>query len=294
MATATREGTAGAYGALLDQLRGVRWPARRATAGGVAGAHHSRMRGTSAEFTEYRPYRQGDDTRRLDWKLLARSDRAYIRLSTDRSVLGTVLLVDASASMDFPPGPRSKWAYARQLAVGLASAAHADGDPVGLAIPAAPNARVLAPRTRRGVVSEIGRTLDATVAAGSAPMAPAFAAVGGVARIAIVSDLLGDAGDLLRLAREHAVTGGEVHVAHVVAPEEVDPPARALLAADPEDALVRRPLTADNRAGYVAAFAEWLAGTAREWRAAGAYYSMVTSDEPPDRAVRRLVSPARA
>ena len=294
MATATREGTAGTYGTLLDQLRGVRWPARRATAGGVPGAHHSRMRGVSAEFTEYRPYRQGDDPRRLDWKLLARSDRAYIRLSTDRSVLGTAILVDASASMDYPQGERSKWAYARQLAVGLAAVAHSDGDPVGLVVPDERATRVLAPRTRRGVVSEIGRTLDSVTPRGSAPLAPAFATARAVARVAIVSDLLGDLEELLRVARELAVTGGEVHVAHVVAPEEIDPPARALLAADPEDPLVRRPLTADSRAEYVAAFAEWREATARAWRAAGAFYTQVTTDEPADRAVRRLVSPARA
>ena len=293
MAT-TAAATPGAYGALLDQLRGVRWPARRATPGGVPGAHHSRMRGVSAEFTEYRPYRQGDDPRRLDWKLLARSDRAYIRLSTDRSVLGTVLLVDASASMDFPRGERSKWWYARQLAVGLAAVAHSDGDPVGLVVPAERASRVLAPRTRRGVVSEIGRTLDAIAATGSAPLAPAFATARTVGRVAIVTDLLGDADELLRVAREHAVTGGEVHVAHVVAPEELDPPARPLLAADPEDALVRRPLTVESRAAYVAAFAEWRDATVRAWRAAGAFYTQVTTDEPPDRAVRRLVSPARA
>ena len=69
---------------MLDALRGVRWPARRPVAAGLPGAHRSRQRGTSGEFTEYRLYRQGDDPRRLDWKLLARSDRAFVRLTDDR------------------------------------------------------------------------------------------------------------------------------------------------------------------------------------------------------------------
>jgi len=73
------------YGALLDAVRGVHWQARRAVTGALAGTHHSKQRGTSAEFTEYRFYRQGDDPRRIDWRLLARSDRAYIRLATDRA-----------------------------------------------------------------------------------------------------------------------------------------------------------------------------------------------------------------
>ena len=66
----------------------------------IAGTHHSKQRGTSAEFTEYRLYRQGDDPRRIDWRLLARSDRAYIRLATDRAIMelnffGTVALTKA-------------------------------------------------------------------------------------------------------------------------------------------------------------------------------------------------------
>ena len=76
------------YGPLLDALRGVRWPARRAVAAAPAGAHRSKQRGTAGEFTEYRLYRQGDDPRALDWKLLARSDRAFVRLSDDRALLG--------------------------------------------------------------------------------------------------------------------------------------------------------------------------------------------------------------
>src|SRR6476620_10338881 len=97
------------YAALLDSVRGIRWPARAAVRGGIPGAHTSRMRGSSAEFTEYRPYRQGDDLRRIDWKLCARSNRAYIRVSNDRAILPTTVVLDASASMAFPVETLGKW-----------------------------------------------------------------------------------------------------------------------------------------------------------------------------------------
>src|SRR6266851_3149666 len=74
---------------VIDAMRGVRWMARRPVLVGAPGAHRSRRRGTAVEFTEYRPYRQGDDPRRLDWKLLARTDRAYLRLTDDQAVLPT-------------------------------------------------------------------------------------------------------------------------------------------------------------------------------------------------------------
>ena len=102
------------YATLLDAVRGIRWPARTAVRGGIPGSHTSRLRGISAEFTEYRPYRQGDDTRRIDWKLFARSDRAYIRLSNDRAILPTMIVLDASASMAFPVATNGKWMLSRR------------------------------------------------------------------------------------------------------------------------------------------------------------------------------------
>src|SRR3982751_4217636 len=108
------------------------------------------MLGGSAEFTEYRAYRQGDEVRRIDWKLLARSNRAYIRLSNDRTVLTTMLLVDASGSLAYPSASLEKWHYTRHLAIGLAAAAHRGGDPVGLIAVTSDGLRRLPPRTRRG------------------------------------------------------------------------------------------------------------------------------------------------
>ena len=96
-------------GSLLDAIRGVKWPALRAVSGALPGAHHSRLRGSRPELSEYRVYRQGDDPKRIDWRLLARSDRAYIRLAEDRSIVSTLIVVDATASMAFPPRSFGKW-----------------------------------------------------------------------------------------------------------------------------------------------------------------------------------------
>jgi uncharacterized protein (DUF58 family) len=279
------------YGALLDAVRGVHWPARGVVAGNVAGTHQSRQRGTSAEFTEYRLYRQGDDPRRLDWRLLARSDRAYIRLATDRAHLATMLVVDASASMAFPAASHAKWRHARELAVGLAAVAHGDGDPVGVAVGG--NAtRMLSPRTRRGVVSEIARVVDGAAPTGAAPLAPIVAPLR-AGRIAIITDLLGDATELLAAARLHAAAGREVHVVHVIAREELEPPHRAMLAADPERPGVQRLLIDADRGRYREAFSDWRADLARQWRAAGAVYVESVTDEDPARVVRRVAGSAR-
>ena len=278
--------TTGPYGPLLDAVRGVRWPAARRIAGATLGAHPSTLRGNSSEFSEFRNYRQGDDPRRVDWRLLARSDRAYVRLTTDRATLRTAIIVDASASMAFPSATLEKWARAREIAIGLAAVAHADGDPVGLTI-AAPRPTTLAPRARRSVLVEMIGALDATVPAGAEPLAPHLAAARAT-RVALVTDLLGDADAVLAGVRLRIAAGGEVLVVHVVAPDEIEPPAGALLAVDPEDATVRRTLDGAARAAYRRAFMEWLDGTAAVFRAAGARYLRASSSEPAAQFIRRL------
>src|SRR5689334_5694837 len=123
--------------ALLEEIRSLKWPARRMAAATMPGAHRARLRSPGGELSEYRAYRQGDDPRRLDWRLLARSDRAFIRLADDHALLPTMFVVDGSASMAFPDhGARrhAKWRAARAVALGLASVAHGAADPVGLAI----------------------------------------------------------------------------------------------------------------------------------------------------------------
>jgi uncharacterized protein (DUF58 family) len=281
---------AASYGALLDAVRGVHWPARRAVSSPLPGAHQSTLRGTSAEFTEYRLYRQGDDPRRVDWRLLARSDRAYIRLANDRAMLPTTIVLDTSASMAFPIATRAKWRLAQELAIGLAAVAHADGDPVGVAMhDARAKAVMLPPRTRRDVVAEIARVVLAKEPGGSEPLAPVLRVLRS-ARLVLVSDLLGDEEDLLRAGRTHIASGGEAHVAHIVAREELDPPRRTLLAADPEQSFIQRMLVESTRREYEERFASWRADVARRWRAAGASYTEVIADEPAPHAVRRIAA----
>jgi uncharacterized protein (DUF58 family) len=280
------------YATLLDTVRGIRWPARRAVRGGIPGAHTSRLRGISAEFTEYRPYRQGDDLRRIDWKLFARSDRAYIRLSNDRAILPTMIVLDASASMAFPVATNAKWTLAAQLGIGLGAVARNSGDPVGLVI-AAEEPLFLAPRMRRSVTHEIIRAVSATRPAGSTALSPSvsIAAQSG-GRLVIVTDFLGDAAELLAVTSRWVAAGREVHAVHVIAREEIDPPPEAATVSDPEASEVRRALTMDTRGSYMAAYGAWRDRIAHDFTEAGvAYATAMVGDETPDHLIRRITAP---
>jgi uncharacterized protein (DUF58 family) len=282
------------YGPLLDALRGVRWPARRTVGASLPGSHRSTQRGTAGEFTEYRLYRQGDDPRALDWNLLGRSDRAFVRLSDDRALLRTWFVVDASASMRYPLGEaaRDKWQCACHLTVGLAAVAHASSDPVGLLVAHGDAVTRVPPRTRRGTVQELSRVLDAVTPTGAAALAPLLAQVEPTARVVLVTDCLGDHDALLRAGAALAVTGAQLECVHVVAREELELPRGTFLARDPEGGDEGRVLSSRDIATYRTAFEAFRAQVQQAWRALGAGYTLVTTDADASRAVRAVVAGA--
>lgn len=280
-----------AYAAVLDQVRGITWPARRRTRSTVVGPHPSRVLGMSAEFVEYRGYRQGDDPKRIDWKLLARTNRVYIRLSQERTFLPTVLVVDASASLAFPAPSLAKWELACQLAVGLAAVARHSGDPVGLVVAHEGGQRGIAPSARRSTLEEMMRALD-VVPDGRPAVAPAMRqAVRRAARVVVISDFLDETDELLAIGRTFVAAGGEFYALHIVDRGELDPDPAKLLVEDPEAAAVRRPMSSSARTVYLERFGAWRTQLARDCRNAGAMYAMlVTGEEPMRQSVRRITT----
>lgn len=280
--------------AVFDAVRGIVWPARRKTLSALPGAHIAITRGSSAEFVEYRPYRQGDDPARIDWKLLGRTDRVYVRLSPERAILPTMLVLDGSGSMAFPVSSNAKWVLAGQLSLGLAAVARHGGDPVGLAVVRGSDLRVVAPRTRRTVLDEMIQSLTPQPAGESALLGALTVALRRAARVVIISDFLGDAEEQIDQVRRNGHTGLEVHAVHIVAREELEPERALKLVADPEQPALRRPLPEQARLEYQRRFAAWRDELARGWRSAGCEYTMVaTGSEPLRQVVRRIVTPNR-
>lgn len=243
----------------------------------------------TSEFTEYRLYRQGDDPRRLDWKLLARTDRAYLRITDDHAIRTTLLVLDASASLGFPEDTLAKWVQSRRLAVGLAAVARGEGDPVGLVVATESDRVRLPPRSRYGVVGEIARAVDSLSPRGAPDLLPAMQGIRSGWRVAIISDFLGDEEALRARVATMVIEGVEVFALHVVADEEANPNLMTRLATDPEDPAIRRVLHPGVAPEYQSAFAAWRSGLASRWRGLGAEYSEIRTSEDTAVAIRRVV-----
>src|SRR5690606_29745035 len=131
---------------VLSRLAGLPLHARQPMLGQVAGRHRSPIRGSSLEFSEYRKYVPGDDTRRLDWRTYARNDRFYLKEFEADTNLRMCLVVDTSGSMAFRGDSGTKLDYARRLAGTLAYLAARQGDAVGLYCAADRFVREIPPR----------------------------------------------------------------------------------------------------------------------------------------------------
>lgn len=103
--------------ARLDRLDVV---SRKLLAGKLPGERRSKRRGRSVEFDDFRPYVSGDDLRHIDWNILGRLDRLFIKLFREEEDLALHLIVDASASMAVGGGETNKLLYATRLAMSLA------------------------------------------------------------------------------------------------------------------------------------------------------------------------------
>lgn len=282
--------------AALLALGNLALTARLIADGAQAGLHPSRRRGAGMEFSQYRPYQPGDDLRRLDWRLAARSDRYYLRESDVDTRLTVRLVLDASASMNHPDAAGvSKLAYTRLLLAGLAYVAQHQGDAVGLYVLGAQGLRAVPPRADAGQLPRLYHALATTTAAGPLPTDAATAAplLGrqGNTLTVVVSDFydLEPQSALERLLTQLRAAGGEVLALHLLAPNELtlDYPAAATL----EDLETGQQVQLDpaQRPAYQQQLQAWLRQTEQAIRAHGLDYHRLHTDEPPAAALRTVL-----
>jgi uncharacterized protein (DUF58 family) len=119
----------------LTNVEHLRFATRQRIDGSYSGRHRSRKQGGAGEFVDYREYAAGEDLRRLDWKVLARTGRSFVRLFQDETNLLCTFVIDASGSMQFGSSRRgTKLEYAQYLATALAYVINRGQDQVGLAV----------------------------------------------------------------------------------------------------------------------------------------------------------------
>jgi uncharacterized protein (DUF58 family) len=214
----------------LAGLEHLRFTTRHRIEGAYSGRHLSKTQGGAGEFADFREYTEGEDLRRLDWKVLSRTGRAYVRLYQDETDLMCTLVLDASSSMAFAGDPRknkatSKLEYMQYLATALSHMISRQKDQVGFALVDEDVRSFLPPGATTTHVKQIQEQIERMDTRPATKMGGALRAVyqrmsrRGV--LILMSDFLDDDLDdvfsALRLFRHQY---WEVVVLHIVHPDE--------------------------------------------------------------------------
>ena len=116
----------------LHRVGNMELVAKQVVEGFLTGRHRSPYHGFSVEYLDHRAYTPGDEIRNLDWKIVARSDKYYVKLYEDETNLRAYILLDCSSSMSFTSGEQSKLSWGAYLAAALTYLLIRQNDAVGL------------------------------------------------------------------------------------------------------------------------------------------------------------------
>ena len=276
---------------LLSALGDLELVARVTVDGILSGLHNSPFHGYSAEFSQYRHYRAGDDLKYVDWKLFARTDRLYTKQYRETTNLVAQVVVDASQSMAFQGQTGvAKLDYARLAAAALAYLIAGQGDAIGLAI-YDENVRQYVPGRigqshLRAVLAALAKmqTSGRTSAARSLRRSVDLLSRRGL--LILISDLYDDEEAVEAELRRAVRMGHEVAVFHVLTRDELEFPFGSEVELEDLES-GRRLLTGSAAASrYRHAFAEFL----ERWHVRCARdridYTRVVTDQPLDAALR--------
>lgn len=279
---------------LRARLRDLRLSARSAAGASGVGMHASRNRGAGLEFAQYRGYEQGDEPRRIDWKLYARSDRFFVRESERDSPLSAWIVVDASASMGQADAARKdfdKLAAAKLLAACVIELALRQGDRFGLIVLSA-DAPVFVPaasgaRQRDRCLLELDRVVSSGLLPSARKLLPLWERVRAGELVLLLSDFFDDA--LADIAVRLAAAQRDVVVIQLLSAEERDFPFKGgHLFRDPETGSERRADAPAIRAQYLEDFMAARAALGKRFVAVGIRYVEGFLDRPLDASLRRF------
>ncbi len=269
----------------LMRIKSLQIRARVAVEGFVKGIHRSPYHGFSVEFSEYREYTPGDDTRYIDWKLFARSDRYHVKRFEDETNLRCHLVVDSSRSMGYGSGPYTKGDYARTAAATIAYFLSRQRDAVGLITFDDRITDYLPPRHRPGHLRRLMGILEREPSGKATDLAKPLEEIAATVRkrglIVLISDLLVPLDTLRTRLGYLRSRGHDVVVLRVLDPAEIDFPfTNPAMFRDSESGRAMNVDPAAARAGYVRRFSAHAAEIARACADQGIELVSLATDRP--------------
>jgi len=281
---------------VLGAISSLELVAKTVVDGFVAGLHRSPDFGFSQEFAEYSPYTPGDDLRRIDWNVYARTERMYLKRYHGETNSSLTILLDASNSMQFGSHGVNKMDYARYLAASLFYLAiRGQRDAAGLITFDDEIRNYIRPSTRQGQLHRLLAGLEQAEARARTDFAKPMRYFMELLRrrgiVLIVSDFWESPESIIRTIEPLRFRGNEVVLFHVLDPEDVHPKLNGPAILVDLETEAKLEVTPDyTRHEYREKIEAHLADLRDRTQAAGMGYYLLMTDRPLDEALREYLT----
>ncbi len=292
---------------VVSRLANLELKAKFVVEGFIAGLHKSPYHGFSVEFAQHRQYMPGDDIKFLDWKILGRTDRYYIKQYEEETNLKSYLIFDTSKSMSFASlrghgakrrgrsnlktendSQLSKIEYAKYLAASLAVLMHFQKDATGLVVYDESIKNYVRPKSTNQNLKLLLNTLSNAETSGKTNTASVLNEVADKLKrrglVIVFSDLFDDQKKVINALKHFRHYGNEVIVFHILDPQEmnmfIDSPV-IFKDLETNKELLTQPLQLME--AYKEAVQSFIETYKRECRAAGIDYVLLSTDTPFDK-----------
>jgi uncharacterized protein (DUF58 family) len=211
--------------AIISKLNSLELKARLVVEGFMVGLHKSPYHGFSVEFTEHRPYMQGDNLKDVDWKVYGKTERYFIKQYEEETNLKSYILLDTSRSMEYTSGENiTKLNYSIILVAALSYLMIKQQDAVGISLYSDKIDRYFPPKATRAYLQEILKNLSTIKASNKTNTAASLNSIAEKIKrrglVVIVSDFFDDINSVLSALKHFRYKNNEVIVFQILDPLE--------------------------------------------------------------------------
>lgn len=209
----------------ISKLNSLELKARMVVEGFMVGFHKSPYHGFSVEFSQHRPYMQGDDLKNVDWKVYGKTEKYFIKQYEEETNLKSYIILDTSRSMSYKSeNDISKLNYGIILAAALSYLMNKQQDAVGLALYSEKVTKILPPKASKTYLQELLKQLSSITAADKTNTASSLGEIAEKIRrrglVIIISDFFDDIDTVIKSLKKFSYKKNEVIVFQILDPLE--------------------------------------------------------------------------
>ncbi len=276
---------------VISKLKTLDLKARFIVEGFMVGLHKSPYHGFSAEFSEHRPYMQGDSIKNIDWKVFAKRDKYFIKQFEEETNLISHIFLDVSKSMNYKSsGSVTKLEYAITLAASLLYIIINQQDAAGLVVYSDVIQNYLPPKSNKIYMKKLFTELANVKPSGATNTSECLKSVLDKIKkrglVIIISDFFDDPESVISAIKKFHYKKNEVIVFQIVDPAEKDFSFdRDAVFKDLETGEEMTTLPYQIQKSYIEAFNEFTNKIKKECRSFGVEYNLISTADPFDKAL---------